>query len=259
MKNSLLKMAVAVLCMTAAASAGAQMTQVPDRMFINDFSIKPGETKIVEVWFENTKPWRFLESHFYMPEGLEVVMLEKDDVEGMDYYFTWYSWTAISDYFCYPSHTFGYWAERFKDQERTVPAYELTSNLVGNHLMAFFTPLIPSMHTGIMGDGTYPMFMMKVKASEDFTGGVIEVCPDGVKYTTYSDGEMNQGESTSTDVDAYDTCGQPSRTRVTLPPVGIEDVKAAGDSRLYDLQGRVVTGTPAPGIYVKQGKKVVVE
>ena len=46
-------------------------------------------------------------------------------------------------------------------------------------------------------------------------------------------------------------------------PDGIEELKATGDageSRLYDLQGRPVTSdTPNPGIYVKQGKKVVVE
>ena len=47
--------------------------------------------------------------------------------------------------------------------------------------------------------------------------------------------------------------------------VSVQDIHATtvasedGKSPIFDLQGRVVTGTPAPGIYVKQGKKVVVE
>jgi len=39
---------------------------------------------------------------------------------------------------------------------------------------------------------------------------------------------------------------------------GITDVKAAGDGKVYDLRGQVVK-TPAKGIYVKDGKKVVIK
>ena len=48
----------------------------------------------------------------------------------------------------------------------------------------------------------------------------------------------------------------------SLLPDGIDDVKAAsaGESRMYDLQGRALNGEPAtPGIYVKDGKKVLVK
>ena len=47
------------------------------------------------------------------------------------------------------------------------------------------------------------------------------------------------------------------------PTDAIEELKAegeAGESRIYDLQGRVLNGEPAtPGIYVKDGKKILVK
>ena len=46
----------------------------------------------------------------------------------------------------------------------------------------------------------------------------------------------------------------------TDDPTGISGVKVAGnDSRLYDLQGRRVEGQPAKGLYISNGKKVIIK
>lgn len=259
MKKFVLKMAATVLCMTAAASAGAQMTQVPDRMFINDFSIKPGDSQIVDVWFENTKPWTMLEAHIFLPDGLKFAKMEKGEIDSEKYVFDAIDdVVALSLNFYDPTITCGEWAEKFKDSERTEYPSANLQYLVkdDNHLVILLT--CNNFRYGIMGDGTYAMFQVKVQSAKDFTGGEISVCPDGVKYVSYDENTLKQGEPSAADIDTY---GQPYYAHVTLPPVGIEDVKAAAaaDSPIFDLQGRVVTGTPAPGIYVKQGKKVVVE
>ena len=52
---------------------------------------------------------------------------------------------------------------------------------------------------------------------------------------------------------------------VKLPietPSGIEGIECdteTGDSRIFDLKGRLVQGQPAPGIYVQRGKKILVK
>ena len=46
----------------------------------------------------------------------------------------------------------------------------------------------------------------------------------------------------------------------TDDPTGISSVRVAGnDSRLYDLQGRRVEGQPAKGLYISNGKKVIIK
>ena len=59
------------LSLLAAASASAL-----DRLHINDFTIAPGETKMVEVMLDNDSAYTALQADIFLPEGLTI---EQDD------------------------------------------------------------------------------------------------------------------------------------------------------------------------------------
>ena len=49
--------------------------------------------------------------------------------------------------------------------------------------------------------------------------------------------------------------GDGNTTGIQLP----EAVIIEGDGPIYDLSGRIITGQPQKGVYVKNGKKVVIK
>ena len=114
----------------------------------------------------------------------------------------------------------------------------------------------------IMGNGQYQMMQFKVKATDTFKGGDIEVCPDGFSFLTYHEFYAHEGGSSTTET----TCnGEPSRARVTLDtgPSAVTDLKASGvvegDGVYYNLMGQPMTHPTQPGIYIHNGQKVVVK
>ena len=62
-----------IMCVVAVFTATAQ-----DRFFIEDFSINPGETKLVEMMLDNTVEYTALQADIYLPEGLTI---EQEDDE----------------------------------------------------------------------------------------------------------------------------------------------------------------------------------
>lgn len=67
------KILLITLSLLAAASATAL-----DQLYIDDFSISPGETKMVEVMLDNDSAYTALQADIYLPEGLSVEQ-EDDD------------------------------------------------------------------------------------------------------------------------------------------------------------------------------------
>lgn len=61
------------LCLLATLSATAL-----DRLYINDFTISPGETKVVEIMLDNDSAYTNLQADIYLPEGLSI---EQEDGE----------------------------------------------------------------------------------------------------------------------------------------------------------------------------------
>ena len=62
-----------LLCAMVIFGAAAQ-----DRLYINDFSIEAGETKLVEIQLDNTVAYTALQADIYLPEGLSI---EQEDGE----------------------------------------------------------------------------------------------------------------------------------------------------------------------------------
>lgn len=64
-----------ILCLLATASATAL-----DQLYINDFTISPGETKVVEIMLDNDSAYTNLQADIYLPEGLSI---EHEDGEHL--------------------------------------------------------------------------------------------------------------------------------------------------------------------------------
>ena len=261
MKTNKIKTIAAALCMAWSLSGVAQTTATDDYMYIKDFQIKPGDTKLVDVWINSTIPFmHIMDAKVILPEGLEAVALDPEEIDPELFI---YDKNEFSEYYALSTNftrfelMTGPFANDF-NSSLTTSHYIYTKERKSNQ----FTFGISSYSKiEIMGNGEYQLFLFKVKASDDFTGGEIEVCPDGYEFITYWGWTSHEGGSSLTET----TCGgQPSRARVSMEtPSAIDDVKAAeaaGDGRYYDLQGRALNGEPAtPGIYVKDGKKVLVK
>ncbi len=82
MKNFIL----IALCMVASLSAAAV-----DTFYINDFTINPGETKLVEINLDNDSLYTALQADIYLPEGLTIeqedgdYLFELTDRKGRDH------------------------------------------------------------------------------------------------------------------------------------------------------------------------------
>ena len=258
MKKYYLKLAAAALCLSWSLSGMAyDYKDCNDKLVVEDFQIKPGDTKVVDVLIESSIPWTTLEADVLLPDGLELVLPENGDIDQAEYVYNYGDFMALSTNFWDKSLISGPDAEQFKEGRKN---YSCAVNPDCPKANASISILIWAERPGflIMGNGTYSLGQLKLKATDKFVGGEMVLCPDGLWLVSYSTKEYFTGSPSDAEVGYM---GEPYRVKVVLPPVGIEDVKAAdaSEGRTYDLQGRPVTGTPAPGIYVKQGKKVVVE
>ena len=61
------------LCLVATLSAAAL-----DRLYINDFTISPGETKTVEIMLDNDSSYTNLQADIYLPQGLTIEQTDGD-------------------------------------------------------------------------------------------------------------------------------------------------------------------------------------
>lgn len=75
-KHIMKKIIIMTFCVLATLSATAL-----DRLYINDFTISPGETKMVEIMLDNDSAYTNLQADIYLPEGLTI------EQENGDYIF----------------------------------------------------------------------------------------------------------------------------------------------------------------------------
>ncbi|MBR2205540.1 MAG: hypothetical protein IJ898_04150 [Prevotella sp.] len=76
-----------------------------------------------------------------------------------------------------------------------------------------------------------------------------------MKFVRTENGDMETGEVTDFPSDWFE--GEEGGSD---DPTGISSVRTAGsDTRLYDLQGRRVEGQPAKGLYISNGKKIIIK
>ena len=108
---------------------------------------------------------------------------------------------------------------------------------------------------GIHLEGDKIKFATTTPKNVSFMGGAVEAT---VKLN--GDNSFIQGDSASIDVDGQGGSGTPIYVRFAgkKQTSAIENVKAdRRDAKLYDLQGRPVQGEPKRGVFVRNGKKII--
>ena len=263
--NNIIRSVAVALCLAGASGMTVNAlysVQVSDRLYIEDFSIKPGQSKLVDLWMDSMVPWMWMyDCEVVLPEGLviEPVVSEEIDPELYLYDEKWGGYGALSTNFTRPELMSGPFAEDFTLFHMET-SHNLWTDKVADNKMTFLFE--GGAKIEIMGNGQYQMMQFKVKATDTFKGGDIEVCPDGFSFLTYHEFYAHEGGSSTTET----TCnGEPSRARVTLDtgPSAVTDLKASGvvegDGVYYNLMGQPMTHPTQPGIYIHNGQKVVVK
>ena len=263
-KNSTIKLLAMAMCLGSAwGTASAEEPEiptVPDRVFINDFAIAPGETQLMEVWLENTMPWEWMYAKFELPKGLEMAAIDEGELPD-DYTFDvdgsmkgYERMVALSKNFA---------NQEFWDKEKIGQYEEEEPGHYSPYMCQIDYSTAPGfMITGLWGhfnfNGTYQIALMKVKANDEFTeDGVIKMVESF--FWTPAAGEMlgALGSEDHTQVSGEPTVARVKR-RIPTAITDLEATPAQGDGLYYNLMGQPVTH-PSAGIYIHNGKKVVVK
>ena len=175
MKKNFYRWLAGAMCAAASLTgmnASAQFETITDKLFIDDFSIAPGESKVVEVNLENhVWAWDYLITAFTLPEGLSLEPLTEADFAPEEYT------TEITEKWndgCYAalSTAFGnaeYLAygeqglEQAKRLGQTYPVFDLTCEMTPNGQYANI--VIPSCSPYLF-NCTHPVVLLKLKADE---------------------------------------------------------------------------------------------
>ena len=79
-------MCAAAMCLGGADALAQGIDTIPDKVFIEDFSIAPGESKLIEVSAENYNcQWYVLLFHLILPEGLELEVINPEEIDSETY------------------------------------------------------------------------------------------------------------------------------------------------------------------------------
>lgn len=77
---------IALLLLLCSVTAQSETLTTNDRSYIDNIAIRPGDTRLVEIFIDNTEvPWRTLNTWIELPPGLEFVKLTANDIAGLDY------------------------------------------------------------------------------------------------------------------------------------------------------------------------------
>ena len=262
-KNFTLRCAALALCLAGVSgmcAAQDEIPTVPDRVFINDFAINPGESQLLEVWLESTVSWDLMYAKFELPAGLEMAAIDPEELPG-GYTFVpvtqspkgYENMVAMSMNFCNQE----FWIPaQVKAHEEHPETYSEYGAYMG------YSPAPGFMIFSELGDftftGTNTIALLKVRATEELAEDAVMTMTESLFMTPKgaSIGSGGSGEK-------IQVMGQPTVARIKRRPnhTAVTDVKVAGtqgDGVYYNLMGQPVSH-PTSGIYIHNGQKVVVK
>ena len=126
MKKTILFTAIAVLALAGTAR---------DRLYVEDFSIQPGETKDIPILLDNDTVYCAFQTDLYLPDGLEVVL---DDGE--------------------------YWID---PTDRLSPNHFISTYQQPNGAIRIF---VTSQSVRLFSGNSGPLVTVRLQAAEDFSG-----------------------------------------------------------------------------------------
>ncbi len=233
-------------------AAESEIPTVPDRVFIEDFEIAPGETKLVEVWLESTVSWDMMFAKFELPEGLEFVPIDAEELPDT---YTFEPVDGDSKMIALSTN--------FTNQEYWDPAqvnlYNNRPNIYSKYgCKIYYSPDPALMIVSELADFTFnttlQIALMKVRASEGLASESTLTMYQSFFWTPQG-GVVGAQEKVQ--VQGPATVAHIKRVNGLT---AVDDIRVAdtGDGLYYDMQGRAMTEPAGAGIYVRNGKKIVV-
>ncbi|MBQ7691586.1 MAG: hypothetical protein IJT30_10425 [Muribaculaceae bacterium] len=267
--NRLLSAAlIAAAAMTGLGVQAQEPETIADNVFIEDFSIKPGESRLAVLNLDNSCWWNIMFFEVSLPAGLELETLNPEELDPEAFTLETIGDPDASDGFkpqpgdkCLMAMSTNFANRDFMDRRAKVYCETMgetyatraelhpTGGSDGKPLLYFFGD------GHICFNGKQPMALLKLRATDELANeAVIHID----KCVFVGQGYVALGEDTDTQLG-----GTPTECRVRRVdlPSAISDIDAAperGDGVYYNLLGQPVTD-PAPGIYVRNGKKVLVK
>lgn len=266
--------------LTSVNATSQEIIYSDDKVFIEDFEIAPGESKLVTVWMSSSYSWSYMWSVFEMPKGLEFEVLSPEDVDtgefSLEAVYDAYTpdrqlpkdecMTAISTNFAntdfWSQKSINYYKNRLgKNYCSWLRFYNIPINDVnedGTPYRYNGSVVLNFINDDLMTfNGTYKIALLKVRATDELEDESF------IKFhQTLFIGKCHQPVlGTEVDCQVY---AEAVQTRVKRAPgtSAISEVAATevgqGDGLYYDMQGRAMTEPAGAGIYVRNGKKIVV-
>ena len=221
---------IAALVLLCGMTAQAQTIQTEDSVYIESFGMRPGDTRFVELYLDNSNPWVMLYTTITLPDGLEYLMITEDELEGSDYtmehifypdpdggamVFVHEAYAALSNK--YKDHNYMLKDDYYYNMPPNDWSTCLWWRLIDNKLRVVVDNYEMYMVSMVTGEH-FPMALIKVHATDDFQPmSTIQI--DAPWYTNFIDAYTGQPSTTQVQYS-----GKPSRMAVTQRPVDISDV-----------------------------------
>ncbi|MBQ7691453.1 MAG: hypothetical protein IJT30_09755 [Muribaculaceae bacterium] len=268
MKQNFNRMLSAAL-FVAAVLTGQNTTAVEyvdDKVFIEDFSIAPGQTMPLTLWMDNTCTWVYAFPIMELPNGLVLEKINPDELDTEHFTILYVNnqtpnWLNAREYVALSTE---FTDPRYRDEEY----YEWLScqqKDYGEDLETYAAVWVKYERNTVYGQiesddanvhyGKYRLLQCQVRATEELASESVittRVGFIGNQSKFYVGQEVNN---------QFDGTPTECRVRRVDAPSAVSDIQAAGgrgDGVYYNLLGQPVAN-PAPGIYIRDGKKVLVK
>ncbi len=250
-------MCAAALCL-GAQSAQAQVENVDDYVYIEDFSIAPGQTVPLTVWMNNECTWSTVSIYCDLPEGLVLEKLDREQLDEESFTTDYFSnvgnandYVALSNEFVDQDYMDEEYMSELEYQRKWFDEGLRTLAVVDCDPALAFTMIYNDrigQHYGI-----YPLYQLSVRA----TGDLAEESVITTRMAMLGTQDLYIGQEVDNQLN-----GQPRETRVRrVTTTAVTDIEAApvltGNGVYYNMMGQPVAD-PAPGIYIRDGRKVLV-
>ena len=259
--NHLLRAALIAAAALLTSHNAVALEYVDERVFIEDFSIAPGQTVPLTLWIDNTCTWSILMADMYLPAGLELEKINPDELDTEHFTIHYPATSGTSDYVALSTE----FTDQSYQDEDYLNELEYQKRWYGEDLETFaYVELLQDDKTVIatiftdyydQHYGLYRLVQYWVRATEELAPESVIITRVGFignKSKYYEGPEVNN---------QFDGTPTECRVRRVDPPTAVADIAAAperGDGVYYNLLGQPVPD-PAPGIYVRNGKKVLVK
>ena len=175
-----LSAAICAAAMLSGQNALAETVYVDDNVFIEDFSIAPGQTVPLTLWMDNTCTWKYACVRIDLPEGLVVEKINPDELDNeaftIHYLTSWDSPILTTDYVAL-STVFTDESYRTNSYNNELKSYKMDD--LETIAWVFFAYTDSGVGMDVINDcltahfGVYPFLQLRVRATKDLADNAV--------------------------------------------------------------------------------------